>query len=178
MTADSKVRRALTESERELLDAEETQTEKAEVKAQAVKRLGDLKEEWQENAIPSDLIIPRGEEVSILQFKAEHCKGIAKDKGNRSCVLWPLSVTDERVARQRMFGDATRGLEEMAKAMIRAIDGKTIKPEEYPLVEKFWDEIGPRHRSMLVGWYQKTHNFDDGERLSFFVDCVAVRTAH
>lgn len=137
----------------------------------------DLKQDWQQAAIPRDLRIMRGEEVTILRFKADDCKPTARHKGDRTCVLFPLSVADERIARQRMFGDSTRGLEEMAKMMVRAIDGHVVKPSDPSEVENFWEDIGPRHRNMLVGIYQRTHNFDAEERLLFFADCVAVRMA-
>ena len=179
--ASAKVRAALDESEKALLDEDELPSDveaKVKGKAKIQAKLGDLTEEWQQSAVPFDLAIPRGEEITIMRFKSEHCQGPAKDKGDRTCVLWPLSVRDERVARQRMFGDSTRGLEEMSKAMIRSIDGRLIDPNDPQQIERFWDEIGPRHRSMLVGWYQKTHNLSDDERLHFLVDCVAMRTAH
>ncbi len=185
-----KIRRALDAADKAALDeAPEIDEEEFDVKGSVTERMrqraseqaggsvSDLKQDWQASAIPGDLTVPKGEEVYIMKFEADLVKATCRHKGDRTAVLWGLSVADERTARQRMFGDPTRGLEEMAKMMIRAIDGHPIKAADPTEVERFWDEIGPRYRNMIVSWYQRTHNFDEKERLLFFGTCVAVRTA-
>ena len=128
--------------------------------------------EWAK--MPPDLKLPRGKVLAFMKFEPETTD--APDKGVRQAVLWSLSVRDERFARQRTFGEPSRIYEEMTKGMIRAIDG--LKVEGDPgAVESFWDEIGPKNRSILTTWYHSQHGVTEVDRLRFFASCVATRTA-
>ena len=122
--------------------------------------------------LPPDLKIPRGKVVAFMRFEADKCE----DGQEHDAVLWPLSVRDERFARQRTYGEPSRIYEEMTKGMIRAVDGKGTMGDIVE-VEAFWEAIGSRYRSMLVGWYHQHHSLNDEDRLGFFARCVVTRTA-
>ena len=128
--------------------------------------------EWSQ--MPPSLKVPRGKVVAFMRFEKD--KTDASWLGDRNIVLWSLTIRDERHARQRTFGEPSRIYEEMAKGMIRAIDGKDMTGE-IGLVEAFWDEIGPKNRQMLMAWYHSQHGMTDEARLYFFANCVATRTA-
>lgn len=73
-----------------------------------------------------------------------------------------------------------RAVDEMAKQMIRAIDGhkadwsgKFTKGN----VNTFWTEIGGKCRQQIKNIYLRRHSFDTGEVADFLVNCVAVRTS-
>lgn len=130
--------------------------------------------EWA--TLPPELKLPKnGKKVFFIKFEAALTD--CPEKGDRQAILWNLTVADERLARARTFGDATRAYDEMAKQMIRAIDGKALPPGNLAVPSLFWDEIGPKYRGMMVSWYLKTHHFSDEDRLRFFGSCVATRSA-
>lgn len=134
--------------------------------------------DWVE--FPPGLKIPPGKELAFVRLKARWTD--APQKGDRSLILWPLSVNDEKLALQRTRGEQIRTLPELAKQTIRAVDGKRAgwggEPESthYP-VERLWEEIGPKCRPMIINHHLKTHALDDEEQADFFLNCVVVRSS-
>lgn len=120
--------------------------------------------------IPPNLVIPRGVEVAFLRIPT-------RTMGEKVVILWDLSVRDERFGRARAMNDGARFVEEMAKQMIRTIDDKIVSWANPLDVEKFWDEIGAKHRSVIIAWYMKTHQLDDEERIDFFANRVVAKRA-
>lgn len=116
--------------------------------------------------VPSDLVIPRNVEVAFMKIPL-------KSGDEMTLVLWELGVRDERLARARTQGDFnTRLMDEMAKQMIRAIDGARVEWANPFTVERAWEEMGSKYRSVLNVWYLKSHQLSDDERVDFFEKCV------
>ncbi len=116
--------------------------------------------------VPADLIIPKNVEVAFMKVPL-------KDGSEMVLVLWELGVRDERLARARTQGDiGTRLMDEMSKQMIRAIDGVRVDWSNPFTVEKAWEEMGAKYRSVLNVWYLKAHQLNDDERTDFFAKCV------
>ena len=127
--------------------------------------------------LPSDLTLPPGKLVGFMRFRA-NLTDVA-GKGDRHCILWNLSSADEKLALKRTRGDAMRTVQEMAKQMIRSIDGFRVDwtgAFGVGNVDKFWDEIGSRYRQQLVNYYIKTHSLGQAEQADFFANCIAIRT--
>lgn len=129
--------------------------------------------------VPATLKVPPDRDFAILRFRAKWTH--RPSKGDRQCILWSLSDLDERTALKRARGDSSRGLPELAKQMIRLIDGE---PAEWTMgrasknsVDKFWDEIGPKCRKILTNHYLQTHGLDPKEVADFFTNCCVVRSA-
>lgn len=142
---------------------------------------GDTSEklpEWAKNAIPSDMRFrpPPGVVMHFLRFRKELTKQGTRAKGDRVVIVWELSLQEERVARSRTFGDSTRTYEELSKMMLRAVDGTYIDQSHPDLVDRTWDEIGPRYRNTMNLWYLRTHNLSEDDRLRFFVYDVTSRS--
>lgn len=136
----------------------------------------DALPEWA--LVPDDLVIPPGRTVAVLRFRASWTD--TPHKGDRQCLLWNLSVNDEKAALRRMRGEPLRTLEEMSKAMIRAVDGQKADWSGKPGaadVNTWWNDIGSRCRQMVKNYYAKTHALDPEEQMDFFANCIAVRTS-
>jgi len=125
--------------------------------------------EW--GHIPQGLNLPAvGTQVAFLRIPAKWTRN--PSQGDRTCVVWPIGETEERLAYGRSRGDVTRSMTELTKAAIRAIDGHRadwsgdLKKEGS--VTEFWTSIGPKGRSMIRNWYLKTHSVSDEEALDFF----------
>lgn len=129
--------------------------------------------------VPGDLVVPPWKTVGYLLFPP-WLTG-RPDLGDRTCVTWGLSVVDERLARQATRGDGTRTYEEMAKRMIRSIDGVkadwTGRKGHRGDVNKFWEEVGNKARLFLVNQYLQTHNPTTEETARFFLECVVYRSS-
>jgi hypothetical protein len=133
---------------------------------------------WAANAVPEGLTLPTdGQTIFIMKLEARLTA--RKKREDRTVVVWELSLRDERNARSRaaIMGDNNGLYDEFAKGMIRAIDGKPVDwTKGGGAMDQFWDEIGPRFRGYLVGWYVKSHQMSDEERLRFFAQSVVPRT--
>ena len=133
---------------------------------------------WASEAIPAALLLPKdGQTVFVMKLEARLTA--RKNKGDRTIVIWELSLRDERQARARaqLVGENGGLYDEYAKGMIRSVDGVVVDWANIGRMDQFWDEIGPRFRGYLVGWYAKSHNLNDEERLRFFGQSVVSRTA-
>jgi hypothetical protein len=159
--------------------------------------------------IPEGMTLPVGRTLAFLRFPSAWTtrpeKGLTwegKEKNpkyqgklHRQCILWTLSVADEKLARNAAKGDSFALVQEMAKRQIRAIDGMVVDwstgavdrsagrslgigqegvaPKGH--VPSFWDEVGPAIRSILVSHYQKSHTFEREQFEHFFLNCYVVR---
>jgi len=128
--------------------------------------------------VPSNLVIPPWKQIGYVRFKPSLTE--RPDLGERMCITWGLSVVDERLARQAARGESTRMYEELAKRMIRSVDGHkadwTGKNGEGS-VNRFWEEIGPKSRAFLINQYLQTHTPTVEETADFFLDCCTYRTS-
>lgn len=129
--------------------------------------------------LPADLPFPpHGVTWAAMRFLAEWTD--RPHLGDRQCIVWNLSYGDEKFARRRSKGEAESTLDEMAKQMVRAIDGKRVdwaNPSSPNNPDLFWDQIGKKCRLILVNHYTKVHVLDRDEQMHFFGHCLAVRTA-
>tara|TARA_Y100000034_G_scaffold132468_1_gene195511 strand:- start:94 stop:714 length:621 start_codon:yes stop_codon:yes gene_type:complete len=128
--------------------------------------------------IPDDLKIPRGTSVGFMKFPSRMT--VSPQKGDRQVVIWTLTDLDERVAYDRVQHNVANAANELAKQMIRAIDGVKVnwaaKRGDSNNIHEFWRDIGPKCRHMLVKYYSSTHAMDVEEVTYFLENCVAVRT--
>jgi hypothetical protein len=152
-----------------------------------------------------------GRQVAFLRFPSEWTvrpdKGVIYEgtdsspayqgKPHRQCILWSLSIADEKLARVDARGDSLALYPEMAKRMIRAIDGQVVdwstgavsretgvsmatgRPtgERHAHVPTFWEEIGPGPRQLIVNHFHKTHSLDLEKQAHFLLHCCVVRSA-
>jgi hypothetical protein len=127
---------------------------------------------------PPQFKMPAGKSIAFMQFRAAWTD--RPEKGDRQCILWPLSDADEKLALKRTRGESARTLSELAKQMIKAIDG--VKADWTGKagpgnVERFWDEVGSKCRQQIQNFYLKTHSLTAEEQADFFLSCLCVRTS-
>lgn len=128
--------------------------------------------------IPEGFKFPRGRQVAFIRFRAAWTD--TPDKGERQCILWALTDADEKVALSRAMGDVNRAANELAKQMVRGIDGYVADwsgNEGSGNIDRWWTEIGGRCRGMLVRIFTQLHVLNDEERKDFFESCIVLRTA-
>lgn len=127
--------------------------------------------------VPDGFKIPPGVQVYFVRIR----KGLTRTpgKGDRTCILWDLTPADENAAYKRAGGDSQRAVGELAKQMLRSIDGMKCDWTQGPLsnVETFWREIGAKGRRLIIGLYHRAHNASGEETVDFLLRCVAVRSA-
>lgn len=127
--------------------------------------------------VPSDLAMPQGKEVGFVMFRAEWTD--FPKKGDRQCIIWSLTDNDEKNSIKRARGDRERAVSELAKGTIRAIDGRRVdwSGKEGGGVDpnRFWNEIGPKCRQLLITSYLKTHALDAKEQDDFFTNCFVFK---
>lgn len=137
--------------------------------------------------LPPDFNPPPGVSIMFVKLRAEWTQ--APEKGDRILVLWDITVGDEKLAHARARGEAWRTVPELAKQMVRYVDQQRTDFSglssaqvtrrglgTYP-VEELWQEIGYKCRSLLQGLFLKTHQLSNAEKVDFFTNCLAVRTA-
>ena len=128
--------------------------------------------------LPKDLRWPKGRQVLFVRFRAELTD--TRWKGERQAILWPISMGDKKLALGRAGGDPNRLSDELAKSMVRAIDGHVVDNTGTPgpaNLDAWWDEIGEKCRSMLQRIFVQLHVVSRDEAADFFESCVAVRIA-
>lgn len=121
--------------------------------------------------VPETLALPPGREVVFMRFKAAWTD--YPSKGDRQCILWTLTDNDEKHAAKRARGDSTRGIVELAKGCVRAMDGHRADwttPVGPGSVDRFWNDIGTKCRQMVVNYYFKTHALSQEEQADFFTN--------
>jgi len=129
--------------------------------------------------VPDGLAIPPGVIVGFLRFRPEWTS--ASHKGERQCLLWPLTDQDEQVAYARLRTVDANAVSVLAQHQIRAIDGRKASWNAAEVnnpgnVYNFWREIGPKCRQLVIRWYHQNHALDVEELADFFGNCVALRT--
>ena len=127
--------------------------------------------------LPPNFKPPKGVQVIFMLFRAEWTAN--PKKGDRQCIGWPVSVTEEKNALARARGDVLRSIDELAKQMVKVVDGVPVdwtgtNPEGN--IDQWWNEVGPKCRNILHRIYTQTHNLNDDEHADFFENCIAVRT--
>lgn len=121
---------------------------------------------------------PKNKRVFFIRIKAEWCDAI--NKGDRVVICWTLTDAEENMAVKRALGDSTRTYKEMSKLMIRAIDGAKTDWSGNPgpgNIARFWDEIGPVGRNLLINVFHKTHGPKASDIFDFFRSCFVSRSA-
>lgn len=132
--------------------------------------------EWA--SLPPNFVIPPGKRCGWMLFRAEWTD--APTKGDRWCLMWPLSESEEKIAYKRSNGESSRAIVELAKASIRVIDA--VKVDRTGAsgpgnVNIFWADIGTKLRQMIQNYYLKTHTLSSEEQQDFFANCFVVSTA-
>lgn len=127
--------------------------------------------------IPKDLRVPKGRQVIFIRIPAKFTD--TPEMGDRQIICWPLTDGDEKVATDRADGKTSRLAGELAKQMIRAIDGNVasfMKSRGPDSLDQFWRDIGSKGRNLLIRLYTKLHLPDEEELNDFFANCIAVRS--
>jgi hypothetical protein len=132
--------------------------------------------EWAE--LPPGFAPPPGKRLGWMRFRADWTD--APQKGDRWCMMWTLSESEEKMAYKRSGGDSARVVMELAKATIRVIDG--VKADRTGAmgigsVNIFWAELGTKCRQMVTNYYLKSHTLSAEEQQDFFANCFVVTTA-
>lgn len=128
--------------------------------------------------VPVNWRLPKGgKQVYFHKFLSEWTD--IPEKGERQCAIWSNTVGDERFASVNARGKGDeRNLEENTKRMIRVVDGEVADwTGRTANVEKFWNEIGPKCRSILKQKYLMLHVMSPMEKMLFFTECSAVLTS-
>jgi len=127
--------------------------------------------------VPPNLKFPRGRQVAFIRFKAEWTD--APHRGDRQCIVWGLTDIDEKVALGRAIGDPNRAANELAKQMIRSVDGHVVDWSGDPgpgNIDQWWREVGGKCRQMLIRIYTQLHVLSEDDRRTFFESCIELRT--
>lgn len=100
-------------------------------------------------------------------------------KGDRQVIIWSLTDGDEKLAYGRSTS-TTRAPSELAKQMVRAIDGEVTNWTGDPGqpgadIDRFWHEIGPKGRDLLHRLNVQINGMNREELTHFFEHCIAVR---
>jgi hypothetical protein len=164
---------ALLLAEQEAREAEEARV-KSTVKVPEV--TDQAPEDWMTACIPTDIKFPLNKQAHFLKFRAQWTE--TPTFGDRTCIMWNLTDADEKLAAKRCKGDGARYAQELAKQMVRAIDGEKVDWTKglASNIERWWNAIGSKCRNMLVNVYHKNHNLNAEEQKDFFVNCYSVRT--
>lgn len=128
--------------------------------------------------MPEKLKLPtKGKKIYFMKFEPHWTD--APGKGVRHCILWSLTEEDEKIAINRAGGNNAILLGEMAKMMIRAIDGHVTMQGVQPgpgNVRQFWRDIGAACRQIIINLHVQTSTLPLEDRQSFFAGGFAVRT--
>ncbi len=130
---------------------------------------------WPKGMTPKTLRFPKGHDVVFMRIRGQWTS--AKHKGDRYVILWEVSDGDEKLAYGRGMGDPNRAGSEVAKQMIRAIDGAEVTWDGLPgpgNADQFWSEVGAKGRNQLIRMHTQLHIMDRSEQTDFFENCVAV----
>jgi hypothetical protein len=126
--------------------------------------------------VPDGMKFPEGKQVVATRFRADWTD--KPSLGERQCMMWNLTDADEKLAQKRARGESLRYIDELAKQMIRVIDGKKVdwthRVAHNPDV--FWSDIGAGCRKQLINVYVRRHAFSKEATVDFLTDCIAART--
>lgn len=136
--------------------------------------------------IPEGMKFPRGRQVLFLRFRSRWTdtpwigEEIAGEEGKwRQCICWSISVGDKKLALQRAQADPNRLADELAKQMIRAVDGSVVRWDGVPgegNIEQWWTHMGERVRTLISKIFLQLHTMKKEETRDFFENCIAVRS--
>jgi hypothetical protein len=132
--------------------------------------------DWAQEAIPGKIKIPKGRQVAVFRFRKEWTDDKTRD---RTCVLWNLSVGDEKLANQRGGDISGNVVMELSKQMIRAVDGNPIDfsgKNPSGNLDFWWNAIGRKCRTLIISHYIRSHSLSTAEKMDFLANCVAVRS--
>lgn len=118
---------------------------------------------------------PRGRKLLCLRFRAYLTD--VPGRGERSCIIWPLSVGDVRFAADRSQGNSARFNDELVKQGIRVIDGQAVDWTTGGVPnnpEQFWSEIGFAYRTQLTRLSNQLNTFNSEELRDFLENCVVL----
>lgn len=95
----------------------------------------------------------------------------------RQVICWPCSIGDQKLAIGRSMQDPNRYTDELAKQMIRAIDGVVVDHSGLPgtgNVDIFWDQLGSCRR-LVMQIYNQLHSLSREQLTLFFESCIELR---
>jgi hypothetical protein len=127
--------------------------------------------------VPKDMKFPRGIQVLFIRIRADLT--MYPSKGDRQVILWALTDGDEKLAIGRSMANAARAGTEMAKQMVRAVDGERLNWTGDPSapgidVDRVWHEIGPKGRNLMQRLFTQLHAMNEVELVDFFENCIGV----
>jgi hypothetical protein len=128
--------------------------------------------------VPPGLKIPRNKQVVYLRFRADMTD--TPSRGERQAIIWSNNLGDQKLAIMRSDRDPNKMAEQMAKQMVRSVDGNVADWTGEPgagNIDMWWDAIGPKCRSILDRLFVQLHVATQEELTDFFESCVAVRLA-
>lgn len=126
--------------------------------------------------LPRDMKLPKHRQVFYIRFRAAMTD--TPDAGERQCIVWSNNIGDQKLAIMRSDGDPNKLPEQLAKQMIRSVDGAIADWTGEPGVgniDVWWDAIGPKCRSILDRLFVQLHVAKPDELVDFFENCVVVR---
>lgn len=127
--------------------------------------------------VPKDMKFPRGIQVLFIRIRSDLT--MYPSKGDRQVILWALTDGDEKLAIGRSMANAARASVELAKQMVRAIDGERVNWTGDPSapgtdIDSFWHQIGPKGRNLLQRLFNQLHAMNEDELVDFFENCIGV----
>jgi hypothetical protein len=126
--------------------------------------------------VPPGMKLPRSKQVVFLRFRPGMTDTPAK--GERQAIVWSNNLGDQRLAIMRADKDPNVMPEQLAKQMIRVVDGKPVDwtgEAGAANIDAWWEEIGPKCRSVIDRLFVQLHVASQDELKDFFENCVAVR---
>ena len=144
--------------------------------------------------IPEGLAFPRGRQAMFIRIAArwtdtpwigmplpsddEQAIRIAGEGGLwRQCICWPCNIGDIKHATSRSMSDSNRFADEMAKQMIRSVDGHRADWGGMPgpgNIDQWWDQVGHKNRNLLHRIWSQLHIHTREAQVSFFESCIEV----
>lgn len=126
--------------------------------------------------MPPDLVVPPDRTVYFVRFKAEWT--LARSKGDRVIILWPITVKEEKLGFKRARGESAEVMDQLTSMGIRAIDGNALKPALHAAAcAKLFDELGLKCVAQLRNWYARNHALGADQLVDFYGSCIAVVSA-
>lgn len=125
--------------------------------------------------IPKDIAFPKGIEVLFIKIPGKFTA--ARHRGDRFLIVWGSSEADEKLSIGRAMGDNNRGVAELTKQVIRAVDGHIADWSGMPTpgsIDQIWRELGPKGRNLMIRLMTKINTLDESELTYFFEACIAV----
>lgn len=137
--------------------------------------------------MPQGVRVPKGLRVIYMRFPSDWTS--APDKGVplpevgeglfRWTCAWELTDSEELLGYKRGMGDGARSLGELAKQMLRVIDGREANwgaaGGDPSSIDQWWTELGPRCRGVVKRVYDQLHVLSPVEQVSFFDSCIESR---